>query len=344
MWSRTTYCARGKWRGLSWTLPWLLLPAILVFLLIAPTGHAGTTRTQEISLVEGWNAVHLDVQPLDSRVTAVFDPAKVDFVARYFTPATGVRFIENPTEQPWNKPEWGVWHAPDRAEAFLTTLHAVDGGCAYLVHARSATTPSVTGEVRFRPLRWNADSFNLTGLPVEGAVRPTFARFFSGAAGKLGAKIYRLVEGSWQKIDNLATEQVRPGEAYWIYSEGKTTYQGPLGLQFIGTDSLTFGRGSNLSVIELSNRATNPFSVTATIESGGNLPLFRSVQDLANLVNKAEALGSGTNLGNLGADSVTQFRLEFRPGMMTGSSGAAVLKLSTSDGIVLRVPVRATLP
>lgn len=322
----------------------MVVAAFLVFLLGNPGLRAGTTRTQQIALAEGWNAIYLDVQPVNASVAAVFDPAKVDFVARYFTPLTPVRFIENPAEQAWNTPAWGVWYAPDRAEAFLTTLHAVDGGCAYLVRARSAFTLNVTGEVRFRPLRWNMDSYNLTGLPAEGAARPTFARFFSGAAGRVGAKVFRLVEGSWQKVIDLATAEIRPGEAYWIYCEGKTNYQGPLELRFTGLDSVSFGNGSNVSVIELANRATNPFSVKASIESGEDLPLFRSVPDLENLTSRAEALVSDANLGNLSPEGVSQFRLEFRPALMTAPSGGAVLKLSTSDGIVLRVPVRATLP
>lgn len=304
---------------------------------------ADTVRTQNIALTAGWNAVWLEVDPAEGAVPAVFDPEKVDVVARYFTPQTQVRFIEDPGEKAWNAPEWGVWYAPSRAEAFLTSLHAIQGNCAYLVHATRDFTLTVTGTVRFRPLRWNTDSFNLVGLPVSGTVRPTFARFFSGAGAKVGARVYRLAQGSWQKVSNLATAEIRSGEAYWIYSEGKTNYQGPLDLRFTGLDSLNFGNGSNLCVIELANRATNSFSVTASIESG-TLPLFRSIPDLANLTSKSEALVGETSLGNLNTGGVSQFRLEFRPGLMTGTSGTALLKLSTSDGIVVRVPVRATLP
>lgn len=305
---------------------------------------AATTRTQVIELGPGWNAVWLEVAPVDDLVPAVFDPEKVDVVARYFTPETQVRFIESPGEQAWNAPGWGVWYAPSRAEAFLTSLHAVQGNCAYLVHAKTACTLTVTGDVRYRPLRWNTESFNLTGLPVSETVKPTFARFFSGAGGRVGAQVYRLVEGSWQKVSNPATAQIRSGEAYWIYCEGKTNYQGPLELRFTGSDSLSLGRGSNLSVIEFANRATNAFSVNASIEAGGTLPLFRSVPDLANLTSRSEPMTGGTDLGNLSAGDVSKFRLELRPALMTGAAGSALLKLSTSDGIVLRVPVQVTLP
>jgi hypothetical protein len=305
---------------------------------------ADPVRTQQIELAQGWNAVWIEVSPTNDQVAAVFDPAKVDVVARYFTPETQVRFIEDPGEKAWNTPGWGVWYEPSRAEAFLTSLHAIQGNSAYLVHATQNHTLSVTGTVRFRPLRWNTDSFNLVGLPVSSSVKPTFGRFFSGAGGRVGAQVYRLVEGSWQKVSDPATTQIRAGEAYWIYCDGKTNYQGPLELRFTGADSVSLGSGSNLSVIECANRATNAFSVNASIESGGNLPLFRSVPDLANLTSKSEPLSGGSNLGNLTAGSVSRLRLELRPALMTGSEGSALLNLSTSDGIVLRVPVRVTLP
>lgn len=306
--------------------------------------EAATTRTQVIELAAGWNAIWLEVAPVDDRVSAVFDPDNVDVVARYFTPETQVRFISDPGEQAWNSPGWGVWYAPSRAEAFLTSLHAIQGNSAYLVHAKSRATLQVTGEVRYRPLRWNTDSFNLTGLPVSDTVRPTFARFFSGAGRRLGAQVYRLLDGSWQKISNLAATEVRAGEAYWIFCEGKTNYQGPLELRFTGADCVSFGEGSNLSVIEFANRATNAFSVSASIEPGGTVPLFRSVPNLANLTSKSEPMPGNASVGNLAIGEVSRFRLEYRPALMTAASGSAILKFATSDGVVLRVPVRATNP
>jgi len=326
---------------------WLDVRSILA-LLVLTLGAAGqlaasTLRTQQLVLVKGWNAVWLDVDPVDDRVPAVFDPEKVDVVARYFTPQSQVRFIEDPGEKAWNAPGWSVWYGPTRAEAFLSNLHAAQGGCAYLVHARSACTLGVTGTVRFRPLRWNGDSFNLTGLPVEGTTSLTFARFFSGAAGRLGAQVYRLVEGSWQKVSSLATTTIRPGEAYWIFCEGKTNYQGPLELRFTGGDTLNFGDSSNLSIIELTNRATAGFEVTASIEPEGDLPLIRAVPNLAELKTNPVPFTGAAGLGNLGAGAATQLRLELRRAQMSNAAGSAVIKFSTSDGIVLRVPVRASL-
>lgn len=323
---------------------WTILVAFVAMFHVMGGALAGTERTQTVALTTGWNAIWLEVEPADSAVAKVFDPAKVDVVARYFTPKTQVRFIEDPSEAAWNNPGWGVWYAPSRAEAFLTSLYAIQGNCAYLVHATKDVTLEVTGAVRFQPMRWNTDSYNLTGLPVSGTVKPTFARFFSGAGGKVGTQVYRLVQGSWQKVSNPGATEIRAGEAYWIYCEGKTRYQGPLELRFTGQDGVSFGNGSNLSAIDLTNRATNAFSVSVSLEPGGNLPLFRTVTDFADLTSRSTPLGGLTDLGTLNAGTVSQLRLERRPAAMTGTSGSAVLKFSTSDGIVLRVPVRAILP
>lgn len=336
---RFTMVGRYDWKYLRG-----FLALALALFCVSGQVEADTVRTQSIALKTGWNAIWLEVDPANDAVAAVFDPAQVDVVARYFTPMTQVRFIEDPSEQAWNTPGWGVWYAPSRAEAFLTSLHAIRGNCAYLVHATSNVTLTISGTVHYRPLRWNSDSYNLTGLPVSETQSPTFQRFFSGAGGRVGAQVYRLVEGSWQKVTNHSTETIRSGEAYWIYCEGKTNYQGPLELRFTGGDGLNLGNGSTTSFVELANRATSAFSVHASVEPGGNLPLFRSVPDLKNLSAKSEPLSGNTHLGTLGIGGVSQLRLEFRPALSAGSGGSALLKLSTSDGIVLRVPVRVSLP
>ena len=323
-----------------------LCGALIAFVILfaAQSAMAATARSQEITLAKGWNAICLDVQPADPAVPAVFDPAKVDFVARYFTPASEVRFLDNPAELSWNDPAWGVWYAPDRGEDFLSNLHAIDAGAAYLVHAREAHTLTVTGDVRFRRLRWKTDSFNLTGLPVEGNATITFAQFFSGAADKLGARVYRLANGAWQPVTNLTTTTLRPGEAYWIYCEGHADYQGPLDVRFSGMDGIDLGFHSNASTVELTNRSNAPFSVQATVESNSGLPLYRSVRQAGAVATQAHSLDTAGALGSIAAGATTRLQIETRREQMNAGSGSAVLKLATSNGLVLRIPVHASVP
>ena len=299
--------------------------------------ESAVLRGQQIELVAGWNAIWLEVEPTDDRIAATFDASKIDVVARYFTPSTPVRFLQNPAEKPWNDPGWAVWYAPSRAENFLTSLHAVQGGCAYLVHATTAHTLSISGKVEHRALRWNANSFNLTGLPVSGSPGMTFARFFSGASGRLGNQIYRLVEGSWQKVGTLGSAEIRPGEAYWIFAEGKTNYQGPLELKFAGSTHLNLGGGT--AAVNLLNRGTSPLSAKASIQ--GDMPLFRSVPDFENLRSTAEPFVGEVDLGSISAGKSIELALEYRPTMAPNAPKTALLIVKTSDGSILRVPLRA---
>jgi hypothetical protein len=313
--------------------------AMLLLFSVSTSALASAMRAQQIEVVAGWNAIWLEVDPVDDRVASTFDPSKIDVVARYFTPATQVRFLQNPAEQPWNEPGWGVWYAPSRGEAFLTSLHAVQGSAAYLVHATNAHTITVTGAVQHRPLRWNANSFNLTGLPVAESPRITFARFFSGAGNRLGNQVYRLVEGTWQKVGNLSAAEIRPGEAYWIYAEGRTNYQGPLEAKYVGAGQLNLAANAGSAGIDLINRGTNTLSVKATVEGG--LPLFRAVPDLANLTSKTVRMTGEVDLGSISAGKASELRLEYRPTGEPPGSASGILTLKSSDGCILRLPIRA---
>lgn len=307
------------------------------------TSYGATSRSQQIAVKAGWNAIYVEVDPANPAPASVFDPALVDVVACYFTPLTTARFAENPDEQSFNAPGWSVYYGATRTEAFLTSLHAIQGGNAYLVHALADGTLTVTGDAKYVRKSWVVDSFNLTGFPVVEGASITFARFFAGAGGKLGTRVYRLVGGSWQKIADLSTTAIRSGEAYWVYCEGGTAYQGPLDVRFKGSE-LSFGSQGHQITLEYANRLDAPITVTAAIESNDGLPLYRSVPDPATVTSASSVLGGGTSLGSLAGADVGHLIYELRRERMTVAAGSAVLKLSTSDGVVLRIPTRASKP
>ncbi len=317
----------------------ILLPLLSLLFITAPDVSSGAERTQQFQLAAGWNAIYLDVDPADDDVEAVFDAQLVDAVARYFEPATPVRFIESPDEEPWNSPAWSVWYAPQRAESFLTSLHAIHGGAAYLVHAVKAGTLSITGEARLRAPRWKTDSFNLAGFPVDAAGL-TFAQYFAGAENRIGSRVYRLQNGSWQKVTNLAATQIRPGEACWVFCEGSTNYPGPLELRLTGASGIHFSARAAATTIELRNRVNAPFTVQASIEANDGLPLYRQLVDLSELTAESAPLNGVVSLGSLAPGGTTHLRLELRPEFFNGNGSSAILKLATSNGVVLRVPIR----
>jgi hypothetical protein len=143
-------------------------------LVSGPLAASEPSREQVVVLTKGWNAVFLEVDPLEWAPAAVLSGMPVDIVARYFTLVTPVQFISDPADEPWKTKGWGVWYAPGREDAFLTNLHAIQGNQCYLVHAKKAMTWRISGVVRPRRTSWKTDSFNLFGACVDAAGPPTF--------------------------------------------------------------------------------------------------------------------------------------------------------------------------
>src|SRR5262245_12293010 len=94
----------------------------------------GATRSQQVLLKKGWNAVFLEVDPADPAPTTVFARTPVDIAASFYAPASSAQFVSNPSVDLFKMAGWGVWYAENRPDAFLKTLHAVNGRQAYLVH------------------------------------------------------------------------------------------------------------------------------------------------------------------------------------------------------------------
>jgi hypothetical protein len=320
-------------------LGWCGSLVMLWSLLSTANSQAGAERSQSFELEEGWNAIYLDVDPADDRVESVFASQLVDVVARYFVPSTPVRFIENSAESPWNTAGWSVWYSSRRAESFLSNLHAVHGGAAYLVHAVKAGTLQITGEVKLRPVEWMAESFNLCGFPVESPGL-TFAQYFAGSSNRIGSRVYRLKKGSWEKIPNLTSTAIKPGEACWVYCDGNTTYPGPLEIDPAGGTTVHFNSWSLSTIVQLRNQSNASFAVSVGLESNEGLPLYRRVVNLSELTSESVLLTtSAAPLGQLAPGATMPFRLDLRRELFAGAAGSAILSFRTSHGLVLRVPV-----
>src|SRR5205085_3881030 len=116
----------------------------------------------------------------------------VTVVTSYFNLNAPVEFIKDPTAIKWNKEGWKVWYGPGRADAFLSSLFAIDGNRAYLIYSSQNFTWNVPGSVALEAVRWKGDSFNLTGFCLDEQSPPTFDKFFSASAAHRACRIYRL--------------------------------------------------------------------------------------------------------------------------------------------------------
>lgn len=185
-------------------------------------------RTQTIALEEGWNSIFLEVQPEERDPSKLFAGLPVDIVASFYAPPRPTQFVSDPEADLFREAGWGVWYAPDRPDTFLTTLFAIYGARAYLIHAEADFEWDPVGAVMMEPIQWRPDSFNLVGFGVDRLAPPTFAQFFEGSSVHGVDRIYRLNEGRWKRVTDPAEAVMRSGEAFWIYCEGASDYQGPL--------------------------------------------------------------------------------------------------------------------
>jgi hypothetical protein len=243
-----------------------LLPLTVLFGLLggaAPVANA-QTRTQTVALQPGWNVVWLEVQPEDPAPSAVFAGLPVASVWLRTERLEAAQFIQDQGEVPFNEPGWLVWLPPTHPGAeVLTTLFAVHGGRAYLIRLEG-TSPvnwALTGRIQASPMVWVPDAFNLVGFPVEPEAPPTFGAFFAASAAhfETGANrrqpMYRLnAAGQWTLAAD--TDRLRPGEAYWIYTKGASTFGAPVEAQPEFGTGLDFGLGLQQQRLHLRNRTT----------------------------------------------------------------------------------------
>ena len=173
-----------------------------------------------------------------------------------------------------------MWYAPDRPDAFLSTLHAIHGQRGYLIHASRAFTWRVTGAVVPEEIQWTPNAFNLVGFTVAAGAPPTFAQFFAGSPAHQHNRIYRLEDGNWRRVSDPSGEAMREGEAFWIYCDGASSYQGPLRVQTLLRQQVVLTSGT--ADLILRNESSHPVvaSVQHVPSVGPPVPLSIVVQTI----------------------------------------------------------------
>lgn len=308
--------------------------------------NSGHIRVQEIALQPGWNAVFLEVDPLDTAPAAVFTGVPVEQVATYFPGPGPTQFVSNAAIDLSKDHGWGVWYAPDRPEAFLKSLDAIYGGLPYLIKSSRSFQWKVSGYTKTTTIRWKPDSYNFAGFPVLASGSPTFGEFFAGSKAHAGQAIYRLVNNSWRRVNQPSGEAMRSGEAFWIYTKGSSDFQGPLRAELSLQQGLVIGRGRAGLVIR--NEAPHPLSprIEHVPGEGPPVPLsivFRSIGDSAAPVKPVsmELPGSAwaQDLPALEKAGSLAVPFECRAAEMSAAYQSSILKITSDIGTVTWVPV-----
>ncbi|MDD2601269.1 MAG: hypothetical protein PHO37_18960 [Kiritimatiellae bacterium] len=325
----------------------ILAVILLVLSLGTLLASGAVTRTQMLELSEGWNAVYLDVDPLVRDPEKVFANTPVDIVASFDGAEFTQQFTSNPSADLLQEMGWATWYAPSRSDSFLSKLGAVYGKKSYLIHATAAVEVGVSGTVACTPRIWQANAFNLIGYPLDELAAPTFAEFFSGSRAHSNPRVYRLINGVWNKVVNPASTAMKSGEAFWIYTDGPSVYQGPLEVTcgVGGVALLREGQTENLILKNSTPYPLNP-SIEHVVADGAVFPLAVVVDVVGGVwegVAKVPvALGDAgwqVGLPPLGAGAGCKIPLTVRADQLEQAQAESLICVKSELGTEVWVPI-----
>jgi hypothetical protein len=264
-----------------------------------------------------------------------------------------VQFIQDVNTLVPEQPEWLHYFPQDSGKDFLTNLFIIQGGRAYLI--KLGGSQSVNWAVKGRPVvtttDWMADSFNLVGFQTDPGSAPTFNAFLGPSSAHTGHPIYRLnPSGQWEEIPDPVNETIQPGEAYWVYCQGGSSYSGPLRVILEQGGGIDFGRILTEQTLLIKNEtfATKQIIVSKQISEApppdaaplaGEVLLTYRNEDTSDWVDFPGSLVLG-----IGAGEELGLRLGVKRKDMLGSPGAlfqSLLGISDGEGYRSRLPVTA---
>lgn len=307
----------------------------------------GPFQTQEIELTEGWNAIYLEVEPLETDPAALFADTPLEIVAAYFRPVSPAEFIDSPSELLSSRENWSVWYAPDREDALLSNLYAILGHRAYLIYSDEDYTLSVSGTPTLGAASWYPNAYSLVGFQIEDTEQPTIENYFSGSDAQSGLKLYRMIEGRWALISDPASTLIEPGVAYWAYSEGASEFSGPLEVSLAkgSLGGLVFTETSGSSRIVIENVASYPQNLSFDLSAGnaGLLPLNYIVTvtdtDEAALDKVSLSLPESMELGPLEPGQAFALDIEVDQNAVSVPLQSALLTITSDAGARRQIPV-----
>lgn len=307
----------------------------------------GPFRTQKIELKTGWNAVYLEVEPLDSDPVALFLGTPIEIVASYFRPASSAEFIESPSELISNRENWSVWYAPERDDALLSNLFAVQGHRAYLIYLGEDYTLSIDGGPTLGGTQWHPNAYSLVGFQIEASEQPTMASFFAGEEAQTPLKIYKMVAGRWVLVTNPESEMLEAGVAYWAYSDGASDFSGPLDVELAAGSQggLLYTESSGARRVVIRNVGITPQTLTFSLTAGnaGLLPMAYVVTVLnpedTGIEEQSVPLPESFTLGPLEAGQAFALELEVNQSEVTQPIQSALLTISSDAGVRRQIPI-----
>lgn len=214
--------------------------AIALFCILFFSGAAsGQWVSETFQLSNGWNAIYLRGTPWPEDLDSQFATLPIRSVHRNYLHYDTAQFTEGSDDLPTRGTEWLVWYPTNSPHRVLTTLWSLSGNGAYLIDCYTSCTWTVKGVPVVPERLWLPNTWNFVGLPVNPARSVTFLEFFRNARNidvspsQAGGKVFRTrADGSQRDISSqTAILAMNPNEAYWILTEGLSTFIGSVQAQ-----------------------------------------------------------------------------------------------------------------
>lgn len=239
-----------------------------LFTILVSAATAGAEPvSQEITLQPGWNAIFLEVEPPDTIPSEVFtNITDLQSVWQWNHRAGTVEFIQNPNELAAPESRMLVYIPGNPA---VSNLSAIQGNNAYLIQIGGSgnQTLTVTGEPKISRHQWKSNSFNFVGFHLDDSPKPSFGNFFVSSPAHDGQEIFVLnnTTGEWELIISPLSEQMEKGEAFWIYCDGSSVFNGPISATLEMSSGLHFGTKLSEQELYLNNNSTEEKTITLTL-------------------------------------------------------------------------------
>jgi len=322
----------------------LLFVIVLSLATTSLTAFAESVVTQTFTLHPGWNAIFLEVEPNPKDMASAFNGVPIAGVWTWNPEGLGRQYIQNPSEALIKESDWRVYFPPSRGEdPFLTNLFFLQANRAYLVEVtgNNNVTWTISGQPSLKRREWITNSFNLTGFAVDPNVPPAFNPFFASSKAHKGQAIYRLSNsGIWEFVQNPSSTNMRSGEAFWIYTEGPSKFEGPLLVRPDSGFDLHFYKELSQRILKVKNIS----SVTKTISlklinADAAFPLLKFTLD--NDANEKWVAFGPVESVLLAPGKEGIFRLAVRRADMTTSIVNAIIEISDGAGALYKIPISA---
>ncbi len=318
----------------------LWMPA---FLLLWSSVLSAAAITQTITLRPGWNAVYLEIEPDENRIDRIFSQVPVASVWRWIPPRSGADYVADPAEGLLSFDGWFGYFPPKRPESFLNNLYRLNANQAYLIELEGTQnhTITLTGKPVFRRKQWATDGYTLTGFEVDAANPPTLGDYFENSPAHADMLIFKLsADGRWNPVASPYAETIQRGEAYWVYTNGASDWQGPLNVDLDGGDSLDFGTALNRATLVMANESTADAVFTFNRVNGDATPLGYELTDPGTQQLSYPDLTDGFPV-NLAAGFNRMFTVAVRRGEFVQDNYEEIIEIHDGRGFLRRFVLAA---